>query len=135
MENNSEDEQLISIGDLSRAIGITTRTIRYYEEMGIISSLPRRLEGGIRAFTASETGKLKYTLRLKELGLTIKEIQELNATYAEASETTKIIPRMVEMFDFHINKLDEKMSKLASLRKEIVDYRHKMIERFQLNKK
>jgi DNA-binding transcriptional MerR regulator len=135
MKSNSADEQLIPIGDLSRTVGITTRTIRYYEEMGLISSSPKRQEGGMRAFSASETGKLKYSLRLKELGLSIKEIQELDATYAEASETHKIIPRMIEMFDFHINTLDEKMSKLASLRKEIVDYRHKMVERFQLNKK
>lgn len=134
MKNDRDSEESISIGDLAKTIGITTRTLRYYEEVGIMSP-PRRLEGGVRAYTASEVRKLKLILKLKELGLSIKEMQELDAAYAEARETDKIIPRLIEMLDFHINKLDEKMSKLASLRKEIVDYRQRMIERFQLNMK
>ncbi|MEI6305597.1 MAG: MerR family transcriptional regulator, partial [Deltaproteobacteria bacterium] len=62
----------------------------------------------------------------------IKEMQELDAVYAEAKETDRIIPRLIEMLDNHINKLDEKMTKLASLRKEIIAYRQRMIKRFQL---
>jgi uncharacterized protein (UPF0305 family) len=66
------------------------------------------------------------------MGLSIKEMQELDAAYVEAKQTNKIIPRLIEMLDYHINKLDDKMSQLAQLRKEIVDYRYRMIERFQL---
>lgn len=125
------NEQYISIGELAKSIGLTTRTLRYYEEVGIMDP-PRRLEGGNRVYTASDVRKLKFILRLKEMGLSIKEMQELDAAYAEAKQTTKIIPRLIEMLDVHISKLDSKMSKLAVLRKEIVDYRHRMIERFQL---
>lgn len=127
-------EEYISISNLAKTIGLTTRTLRYYEEMGIMSP-PRRQDGGIRVYAPNEVRKLKFILRLKELGLTIKEMQELDFTYAEAKQTDKIIPRLIEMLDYHINKLDEKMSKLASLRKEIVDYRQRMIERFQLSPK
>jgi DNA-binding transcriptional MerR regulator len=125
------NEEYISIGELARTIGVTTRTLRYYEEVGIMES-PHRIDGGNRAYSASGVRKLKFILRLKEMGLSIKEMQELDAAYAEAKQTTKIIPRLIEMLDFHINKLDDKMSKLALLRKEIVDYRHRMIERFHL---
>ena len=125
------NEEYISIGELARTIGLTTRTLRYYEEVGIMEP-PRRLEGGSRVYSASGVRKLKFILRLKEMGLSIREMQELDAAYTEAKQTTKIIPRLIEMLDVHINKLDEKMSKLAVLRKEIVDYRHRMIERFQL---
>lgn len=129
--NMDTNEEHISIGNLARTIGVTTRTLRYYEEMGIMSP-PRRLEGAVRVYTSEDVRKIKFILRLKELGLTIKEMQELDAVYAEAKETDRIIPRLIEMLDNHINNLDEKMSKLASLRKEIIEYRQRMIKRFQL---
>lgn len=134
MKNNDYNDESISIGDLAREIGLTTRTLRYYEEMGIMPP-PRRQEGGIRVYAPAEVRKLRFILKLKELGLTIKEMQELDAAYAEARETDRIIPRLVEMLDTHINSIDEKMQKLGSLRKEIVDYRQRMIERFKLNLK
>ena len=130
MENDN-NEEFISIGNLAKTIGVSTRTLRYYEEMGIMSP-PRRLEGAVRFYAPADVRKLRFILRLKELGLTIKEMQELDTVYAEAKETDRIIPRLIEMLDRHINNLDEKMSKLASLRKEIIDYRQRMIKRFQL---
>lgn len=129
---NKDNEEYISIGNLARSSGITTRTLRYYEEMGIMNP-PWRVEGSSRIYTAEDVRKLKFILKLKELGLSIKEMQELDAVYAEAKETDRIIPRLVEMLDNHINTLDEKMAKLSSLRKEIVEYRKRMIERFQLS--
>jgi len=130
MENDN-NEEFISIGNLAKTIGITTRTLRYYEEMGIMSP-PQRLEGAVRVYAPSDVRKLKFILRLKELGLSIREMQELDAVYAEAKETDRVIPRLIEMLDKHVNNLDEKMSKLASLRKEIIDYRQRMTKRFQL---
>lgn len=126
METNNEE--LISIGDLANSLGLTTRTLRYYEEVGFIEPA-KRLDGGIRFYTPYYVRRLRFILKLKELGLTIKEMQELYAAYGEAKATYRMIPRLVEMLDLHINKIDERMEKLASLRKEIVDYRHKMMER------
>lgn len=130
---NPEDENkdCISIGNLAKSIGITSRTLKYYEEMGIMAP-SCRAEGSTRAYTPDDVRKVKFILKLKELGLTIKEMQELDRVYAEAKETNKIIPLLVEMLDNNINTLDEKMSKLSSLRKEIVNYRKRMIEKFQL---
>ena len=129
--NTDDNEEHISIGNLAKAIGVTTRTLRYYEEVGIMTP-PQRIDGAIRFYTANDVRKLKFILKLKELGLTIREMQVLDAAYAEAKQTDRIIPRLVEMLDNHIDKLDEKMAKLASLRKEIVEYRQRMIKRFQL---
>lgn len=127
----AQNADYISIGNLAKSIGLTTRTLRYYEEMGIMAP-PSRLDGAVRMYAPEDVRKLKFILRLKELGLSIKEMQELDAAYTEAKETDKIIPRLLEMLDNHINNLDDKMSKLASLRKEIVEYRQRMIKRFQL---
>lgn len=94
-----------------------------------------RSEGSTRAYDPDDVRKIRFILKLKELGLTIREMQELDRVYAEARETNRVIPLLVEMLDNHIDTLDEKMAKLSSLRKEIVEYRKRMIEKFQLSEK
>ena len=63
---NDNSEEYISIGNLARSSGITTRTLRYYEEMGIMNP-PWRVEGSSRIYTAEDVRKLKFILKLKEL--------------------------------------------------------------------
>ena len=123
-----EGEEAVSISDLAKEHGLTTRTLRYWEEVGIIESV-QRLDGATRGYTPYYLRRIKFILKLKELGLTIKEMQDLYVAYGDAKETDRMIPRLIEILDQHVNKVDEKMSQLSGLRKEIVDYRRKMIER------
>jgi DNA-binding transcriptional MerR regulator len=125
MDNIKEGEEITPIGDLAISLGLTTRTIRYWEEVGIIESV-QRSDGATRGFTPYYVRRIKFIIKLKELGLTIKEMQDLYAAYGEAKQTERMIPRLVEILDEHIDKIDEKMSKLASLRKDIVSYRQQM---------
>jgi DNA-binding transcriptional MerR regulator len=69
-------------------------------------------------------------MKLKDLGLTIKEMQELYKIYGEAKQTDRMIPELIHILDVHINLVDKKMSKLSSLRNEIVAYRQQMQEKF-----
>ncbi|ACM20539.1 helix-turn-helix transcriptional regulator, MerR family [Geotalea daltonii FRC-32] len=132
MSELKEGEETESIGDLAKTFGLTTRTLRYWEEVGIIESVQRQ-DGATRGFTPYYVRRIKFILKLKELGLTIREMQDLYSAYGDAKQTDKMIPRLIEILDQHINKVDEKMAQLASLRKEIVDYRLKIIERFRLS--
>jgi MerR family transcriptional regulator, repressor of the yfmOP operon len=129
MEEMKEGEEITPIGDLAIALGLTTRTIRYWEEVGIVESV-QRSDGATRGFTPYYVRRLKFIMKLKELGLTIKEMQDLYAAYGEAKQTERMVPRLVEILDEHIDKIDEKMSKLASLRKEIVSYRQQLGAKF-----
>jgi DNA-binding transcriptional MerR regulator len=133
MDHVQEHEEISSIGELAKKLDITTRTLRYWEEVGIIESV-QRPGGGIRGYTPFIVRRIKFILKLKELGLTIKEMQDLYVAYGDAKATDRMIPRLIEILDQHINKVDEKMAKLASLRKDIVDYRHRMITKFNLSK-
>lgn len=126
-------EEMESIGELAKSLGLTTRTLRYWEEVGIIESM-QRPDGATRGYTPYYVRRIKFIMKLKELGLTIKELQELYIAYGEAKQTDRMIPKLVEILDDHINKVDEKMAKLASLRKEIVDYRQRMITKFNMQK-
>jgi DNA-binding transcriptional MerR regulator len=69
---------LYSIGDLSREFGVTTRTIRFYEDQGLLS--PTR-NGQNRIYEVRDRVRLKLILRGKRIGFSLKEINELIALY------------------------------------------------------
>ncbi len=129
MDILTDGEEVTSIGEVASALGLTTRTIRYWEEVGIIESVPRS-DGATRGFTPYYVRRIKFIIKLKELGLTIREMQELYAAYGEAKQTERMVPRLVEILDEHIEKIDEKMAKLASLRSDISSYRQHMVNKF-----
>lgn len=127
-----EDEKVISISELAIELGITTRTLRYWEEVGIIESVERQ-DGQTRGYTPYYVRRIKFILKLKELGLTIKELQDLYEAYGSAKQTERMIPRLVEILDRHVVKLDDKISQLSSLRQDILGYRQKMMQQFMLS--
>jgi DNA-binding transcriptional MerR regulator len=94
----------------------------------MIESVPRA-DGATRGYTPYYVRRIRFIMKLKDFGLTIKEMQDLYVAYGEAKQTERMIPRLVEILDEHINKVDEKMAKLASLRKDIVEYRQKISSR------
>ncbi len=69
---------LYSIGDLSREFGVTTRTIRFYEDQGLLS--PTR-DGQNRIYEGRDRVRLKLVLRGKRLGFSLKEIKKLIELY------------------------------------------------------
>lgn len=80
---------LYSIGDLSREFGVTTRTIRFYEDQGLLS--PTR-DGQNRIYEARDRVRLKLVLRGKRLGFSLKEIKKLIELYdAPEGETGQLL--------------------------------------------
>lgn len=134
MDDIKEGDEITSIGDLAASLGLTTRTIRYWEEVGIIESV-QRSDGATRGFTPYYVRRIKFIIKLKELGLTIKEMQDLYVAYGEAKQTERMVPRLVEILDEHIDKIDEKISKLTSLKKEILSYRQTMETKFGIKER
>jgi DNA-binding transcriptional MerR regulator len=124
------EEPLTSISELSKTLGLTTRTLRYWEEVGIIESA-ERADGAARGYTPYYVRRIKFIMKLKHLGLTIKEMQSLYAHYGEAKQTDMMIPALIKTLDEHIRTLDQRVANLTSLRKEIVEYRQRMVEKLK----
>ena len=129
MTDQATDEQLTSISELSATLGLTTRTLRYWEEVGIIESA-ERADGAARGYTPYYVRRIKFIMKLKHLGLTIKEMQALYSVYGEAKQTGKMIPALIRTLDDHIETLDGRVANLIALKKEIEEYRQRMIEKF-----
>ena len=122
-----KQNEAVQIGELAESLGITTRTIRYYEEIGLMSP-PDRLEGGVRVYKKDDIKRLKFILKLKDLGITLKEMHELAGIYKAYQDPDKMMPKLLNILDMHINNIDEKISNLSSLRKDIVDYRTRVVD-------
>src|ERR1017187_6430198 len=77
MTKISEDTSgLVSIGQLARDAGVSSRTVRYYEELGILPE-PRRSAGGTRMYPQEYRGYLAAALALKDLGFRLDEMRAL----------------------------------------------------------
>ena len=79
-----------TISDLAREFAITPRTIRFWEDQGILA--PER-EGSKRVFTRRDRARLKMALRGKRLGLSLAEIKDLIGMYASTEDET---PQLLE---------------------------------------
>lgn len=121
----AESEEITAIGELCKNIGISTRTLRYWEEVGIIESV-ERFDRANRGYTPYMVRRIRFILKLKEMGLTIKEMQDLYRVYGDAKKTDNMIPELINMLDKHIDMIDDKVANLSSIRKEIVEYRQRM---------
>jgi DNA-binding transcriptional MerR regulator len=110
------------IGELAAKVGMTERTIRYYEEVGLLDSV-KRLEGGTRVYTDDDVRRLKFIRKLKVLGLSLQEMHELEGMYKTQRSNRSVLPRLIELLDAHLLTVDGRMAELHALRDEIRSYR------------
>ena len=116
------------IGVVAKQLGISTRTIRYYEEIGLLGDAGRCV-GGTRKYTESEILRLKFILKLKNLGIKLSEMKELAVNYdLNNQEQSFLLPHLLEMLDFHKEKINKKTSRLEALYKDISDYQNRILE-------
>ena len=116
------------IGEVAAKVGLTERTIRYYEELGLLESV-KRLDGGVRVYTDDDVRRLKYIGKLKMLGLTLQEMLELEGMYRVHRSNRSVLPRLIEQLDAHLATLSDRMTELGALRDEIREYREHVTQR------
>jgi len=116
------------IGELAAKVGMTERTIRYYEELGLLDSV-KRLDGGTRVYTDDDVRRLKFIRKLKVLGLSLQEMHELEGMYKTERSNRTVLPRLIELLDAHLATVDARISELHALRDEIRSYREHVATR------
>ena len=105
-------DKLYGISDLASEFNVTTRTIRYYEEKGLLS--PTR-QGVQRIYTASDRTKLKLILRGKRLGLSLDESAEIVLMYGSPEKNRKQLEKLIEQISLKRKELKRQKDDLESL--------------------
>ncbi len=109
------EQTLLKIGQLSSLSGVPIRTIRYYEELGLIQA-SQRTEGHFRLFHAETIKRLFFIKRLQSFGLSLQEIKECLTIYAKGNLPCEDIKNKLEK---HIIEIDRQIEQLLILRKEL----------------
>jgi DNA-binding transcriptional MerR regulator len=113
-----------SITELAQLMDVTTRTIRYYEEFGLIS--PDR-QGKTRWYKESDRVRLKLILRGRRLGFSLQEIEEMVSLYdSDPTEVTQL-QEVIRRGDQRIRAIEEQIHDLQAVHAELQDFRTKMM--------
>lgn len=117
----NERQEAWSISDLAHELDVSTRTIRYYEELGLI--LPGRTERGIRFYSRGDRARLRLILRGKRFGFTLDQIREMIELFALDRTGRAQLLRTIAYGNQKLAEIDEKISELTQLREEILVYK------------
>lgn len=131
MTNNGQ--QVYSIGEISKKVETSTRTIRYYEELGLLNSV-KRIENGHRVYTDEDIRRLKFIKRLKILGLTLSEMHELESIWSIHKTNDVVLKRLQEILDSHLRLLEDRIADLNILRNEIAEYQGHIRQKIDVGK-
>lgn len=126
------NEDYLQISDLSEMLGITARTIRLYEKMGLVDP-PKRTDGRIRYYEKSDLKRFKFVLKLKTLGLSLGEMKELADIHKQEQIPAKVIPRLLEFLDNHLASIRERVMTLQSLENDIENF-HERVRGYEAGK-
>jgi len=110
-------KEAFSIGELAEELSITTRTIRYYEERGLIS--PARTEGRQRVYSRRDRGHLKLILKHRDAGFSIDEMKELLGIYdaqPNRAGARRQMTRFRDLVKTRLNEVDERIETLQVMR-------------------
>lgn len=136
----------LRIGDVAKLVGTTPRTIRYYEEIGLLPEALARPAGGHRVYTEAEVERLREVMRLKELlGVTLEELKTLLA--AEESRAAvraqlrrdgvapgrrrELLGEALGHIDRQLRLVDRRASELAKLKAELTETRKRVRRRIR----
>ncbi|MFK5980388.1 MAG: Cu(I)-responsive transcriptional regulator [Rhizobiaceae bacterium] len=101
----------MNIGDASKASGLPAKTIRYYEDIGLVK--PHRFENGYRMLYGDQLNKLKFLQRARGIGFTVEECRTLLALYEDKNRTSADVKNIAQN---RLGDIDRKMQELQSMR-------------------
>ena len=113
-----ETQKTYSIGELARAFDVTTRTIRFYEDQGLLS--PER-RGQTRIYSAADRTTLKLILRGKRLGFSLAESRDLIRMYRPAGDNRDQLGALIGKINEKRAQLEQQLTDIRILQGELDD--------------
>lgn len=115
----SQTGPTFAISDLAREFDITPRTIRFWEDQGILA--PQR-EGSKRIFTRRDRARLKMALRGKRLGLSLAEIKDLIGMYSSTEDETPQLLECLRVMEKRRLALEQQREDIEAMLAEISQF-------------
>jgi DNA-binding transcriptional MerR regulator len=134
----------LRIGELARRVGTTPRTIRYYEELGLLGEAATRPAGGHRSYTETDVAKLSELIRLRELlGLSLEELRrmrgaedarallraELAAGVPDSVRERALLNKALGHVDAQLALVRRRAAELGALEADLAGVRERVLER------
>ena len=131
-QKTAADEPCLQIGEVADRTGVTQRTLRFYEERGLLKA-PSRMDGGFRLYSENDVARVEQIKRLQNLlGLTLAEIkdmveaeevrEELNATYRPdrtPEERLERIAKRIEVTRRQHTIISTKLTAMIEMREDL----------------
>ncbi|QDY71313.1 Cu(I)-responsive transcriptional regulator [Qingshengfaniella alkalisoli] len=109
----------MNIGDIARRSGLPAKTIRYYEDIGLVK--PMRTANGYRTFSEKDLHKLTFLARARALGFTIEDCRTLVALYEDDSRESATVKQVAQA---HLDQIEDKIAQLQSMRATLTTLVH-----------
>lgn len=104
----------MNIKSVSIATGLPTKTIRYYEEVGLVR--PSRQANGYRVFSENDVHKLAFLARSRSLGFPVESCRSLLALYDDQARASADVKTIAEQ---HLAEIDQKLAELGAMRETL----------------
>ena len=106
-----------SIGQVAARSGVPTKTIRYYESVGLLAE-PRRAANGYRSYGSRSVDELKFVHRARSLGFSLKEVGALLALWRDEGRRSSEVKEMALR---HVADVERKIEELQSIRSTLLE--------------
>ncbi|MDP4509378.1 MerR family transcriptional regulator [Nonomuraea turcica] len=114
-------EGLVQIGEVAERLGLSLRTIRHYEEVGLV--VPERTPGGFRLYSETDIGRLALVKRMKPLGFSLEEMRdllEITDRLAAGDDDPSLVSRL-QMFERAVADRAEKLREQLAMAREFAE--------------
>lgn len=101
----------MNIGDAAKHSGLPSKTIRYYEEIGLVA--PARSENGYRDFSETDIHRMRFLHRARSLGFSVENCRALLTLYDDKERASSDVRELAKA---HLGEVDRKISELEALR-------------------
>ncbi|HAZ94480.1 MAG TPA: MerR family transcriptional regulator [Porticoccaceae bacterium] len=119
-----------SISQLSKEFDVTTRTIRHYEEIGLLSPARR---GQTRVYSAADRIRLKLILRGKRLGLSLDDSRDIIDMYEPGKTNVDQLKKLIDAIQAQRTKLNQQLDDITNLLKDLNQAETDCIESLKTN--
>jgi Cu(I)-responsive transcriptional regulator len=106
----------MNIGEVARRAGLNSRTIRFYESIGLVGA-PGRASSGYRDYGDNDVHRLRFVASARALGFSVEEIRQLLALYDDRDRSSADVKQVVL---HHVGEIDRKLKELAAMRRTLM---------------